>query len=67
MAATRDPIGISSGIGIQSIMPTTGTSRRVAKPNLGDDHNTENTGSESNHEPPPAPAPGTGRLVDKAV
>jgi hypothetical protein len=67
MTATRDPTGISS-IGIQSIMPTMGTSRRVTRRNPDHDRNTGDASSQSNDAPPLSPPPaGTGRLVDKAV
>jgi hypothetical protein len=71
MSATRDQIGISS-IGIQSIMPTTGTSRRLTKHKPEDDRDSDNARTESQNassdvaSPSPRP-PNTGRLVDKAV
>jgi hypothetical protein len=66
MSATRDQIGISS-IGIQSIMPTTGTSRRATKRKPEDDRNTDNARTKSNHASSSPHPSGTGRLVDKAV
>jgi hypothetical protein len=66
MSATRDQIGISS-IGIQSIMPTTGPSRRATKRKRENDRNTDNARTKSDHPSPTPHPPGTGRLVDKAV
>jgi hypothetical protein len=62
MSATRDQIGISS-IGIQSILPTTGTPRRNARRKPEDDHDTDDAQTKSNHASPH----GTGRFVDKVV
>jgi hypothetical protein len=67
MSATRDQIGIVTSIGIQRILPTTGTSRRVTKHRPEDDRNTDDGRSESNHASPAVHPPGTGRFVDKAV
>jgi hypothetical protein len=64
MSTTRDQIGIS-GIGIQRIMPTTGTSRRVTKRKPEKDPDTDDTPTNSNHASPTTH--GTGSLVDKAV
>jgi hypothetical protein len=66
MASSQDQIGISS-IGIQSIMPTTGTSRRVTKRKPEDDRNTDDGRIKSDHASPSPHPLGTGRLVDKAV
>ncbi len=66
MAAPRDPLAISS-IGIPSIMPTADTSRRLTKRKPGDDRDTDDVRAESHDAPLAPPAPGTGKLVDKAV
>jgi hypothetical protein len=70
MSDTRDPIGISS-VGIQSIMPTMGSSRRPSKGEPEDDRDTDHAQTEAQtepHDPSPAPLPpGTGRLIDKTV
>jgi hypothetical protein len=66
MSATTDQIGISS-IGVQSITPTAGTSRRVTKRKPGDERYTDNAGIKPDHAPPSSHPPGTGRLVDKSV
>jgi hypothetical protein len=67
MSAARNQIGISS-IGVQSIMPTTGTLQWAAKRKPGDDRrNAQNVQVNSNQEPPSPHSPGTGSLVDKSV
>jgi hypothetical protein len=66
MAAVRDQIGISS-IGIPSIMPTTGTSRRLTKRKPEDDRDPDDARAKSHDASPSPPLPGIGRLVDKAV
>jgi hypothetical protein len=66
MSATRDQIGFPS-IGIRSIMPTTGTSRRVTKLQPNEDRSTDNGRNKSDQETPSPHPPGTGALVDKAV
>jgi hypothetical protein len=66
MSATRDQIGISS-IGIQRIMPTTGTSQRVTKRKPEDDRDIDEALNESNPALPSPHPSGTGRLVDKTV
>jgi hypothetical protein len=71
MSATRDQIGISS-IGIPSIMPTAGTSRRLTKRKPEDDRDSDNVRTESQNASSDAASPSlrppnTGRLVDKAV
>lgn len=72
MSATQDPIG-SATFGVQGIMPTPATSRRVSKRELDDKRNaenkrnTENARAESDQASPPLLPSGAGRLVDKAV
>ena len=66
MSATRDQIGFP-GIGIQSIVPTTGASRRVTKRQPDKDRSTDNAHTEFDQEPPSPHPHSTGRLVDKAV
>ena len=66
MAATRDPLAISS-IGIPSIMPTADTSRRLTKRKPGDDRDADDARAETRDASLAPPAPGTGKLVDKAV
>jgi hypothetical protein len=63
MSATRDQIGISS-IGIQSIMPTARTPRRLTKRKSEDDDGTDDARNKSNHA---SHSPGTGTLIDKTV
>jgi hypothetical protein len=66
MSATRDQMGFPS-IGIRSIMPTTGASRRVTKRQPDKDRSTDNARTKSDQESPSPHQPGSGRLVDKAV
>jgi hypothetical protein len=66
MSATRDQIGFPS-IGIRSIMPTTGASRRVSKRQSDEDRSSDNARTKSDQESPSPHPPSTGRLVDKAV
>jgi hypothetical protein len=66
MSAARDQIGFSS-IGIQSIVPTTGTSRRVTKRQPDEDRSTDDARTKSDQESPSPHPPSIGRLVDKAV
>lgn len=66
MSATQDPIG-SATFGVQGIMPTTATSRRVSKRKLDDKRNAENARTKSDQASPSLLPSGTGRLVDKAV
>jgi hypothetical protein len=66
MSATRDQIGFPS-IGIQSIVPTTGASRRVTKRQPDKDRSIDNARIESDQESPSPHPRSTGRLVDKAV
>ena len=65
MSLAQDQIAFTS-IGIQRILPTTGTSRRITKRNPEDDRDTE-AGTQSKDESPLPHPPGTGSLVDKAV
>jgi hypothetical protein len=66
MSATRDQIGFSS-IGIQSIVPTTGTSRRVTKRRPDEHRSTDDGRTKSDQKSASTHPPSTGRLVDKAV
>jgi hypothetical protein len=66
MSATRDQIGFPS-IGIQSIAPTTGASRRFTKRQPDKDRSTDNVRTNSDQESPSPYPPSTGKLVDKAV
>jgi hypothetical protein len=66
MSATRDQIGFSS-IGIQSIVPTTGTSRRVTKRQPDEDRSTDDARTESDQESPSPHPPATGKLFDRTV
>jgi hypothetical protein len=66
MSTTQNQIGISS-IGIQSIMPTTGTPRRATKRKPDDDHDTDDAPTKSNHASPSPHPLGIGSLVDKVV
>ncbi len=66
MSATRDQIDLSS-IGIQSIVPTTGTSRRVTKRQPDEDRSTDDGRTKSDQESPSPHPPATGKLVDKTV
>jgi hypothetical protein len=66
MSATRDQTGISS-IGIQSIMPTTGTARRVTRRKPEDESHSGKTSTKPDFPSSPPLPPGIGRLVDKVV
>jgi hypothetical protein len=66
MSATRDTMGISS-IGIQRIMPTTGTSQRFSRHRPEDDRDGDYARSETDPASPSPHPPGTGRLIDKAI
>jgi hypothetical protein len=59
MSADRDQIGVSS-IGVQTIVPTTRSSR-VSKRRPEDDQDTDKQKHASSHPP------GTGKFVDKEV
>jgi hypothetical protein len=66
MSATRDQIGFL-GIGIQSIVRTTGPSRRVTKRQPDEDRSTDDARTKSDQDSPSAHPPATGKLVDKTV
>jgi hypothetical protein len=66
MSATRNQIGFPR-IGIQSIVPTTGTSRRVTKRQPDEDRSTDDARTKSDQESPSPHPPTTGKLVDKTV
>lgn len=66
MLATLNQIDVSS-IGIQSIMPITGTPRRLTKRKPEEDYDADDAPTKYNHASPSSHPLGTGRLVDKAV
>jgi hypothetical protein len=67
MSAARDPIGGISGIGVQSIVPTTGSSLRLTRRKPSDDRDTDDAPAKSDQSSQAPTPPGTGKLVDKAV
>ena len=55
---------VISGIGVQQILPQTGTGQQSANP--APDQNNDSDGDDAPSKPERAPAaPGTGRIVDR--
>jgi hypothetical protein len=57
---------IASGIGVQQILPRTGTGGQGASPSPEQNNDTETNDAPSKPARSPA-APGTGRIVDRIV
>jgi hypothetical protein len=55
----------ATSIGIQVIMPKTGTSPQSAPQQQANER--DNTATEAANQAPPPPPPGMGKLVDKTV